>query len=73
MREYNIFIPSILQNYVLHWYYKYLLHPGMDITEAMIFQHLYWPVIGEEVQKELTNCDTYQRTKQINKKMVNTG
>ena len=30
--EDNIVIPSILQSYVLHWYYTYLLHPGMDRT-----------------------------------------
>ena len=41
----KIVIPSILQRYVLHWYHTYLLHPGMDRTEATIFQHLYWPNI----------------------------
>ena len=30
--EDNIFIPSKLQSYVLHWYHKYLLHPEMDRT-----------------------------------------
>ena len=30
-----------IQSYVLHWYCTYLLHPGMDQTEAMIHQHLY--------------------------------
>ena len=29
MCEYNIFILSIIQRYVLHWYHMYLLHPGM--------------------------------------------
>ena len=71
MCEDNIFIPSILQNYVLHWYHKYLLHPGMDIMEATTFQHLYWPGIRESVRKEVTNCDTLQRTKRSNKNMVN--
>ena len=40
-REDNIFIPSKLQSYILYWYRKYLLHPSMDITEAMICQHSY--------------------------------
>ena len=40
-REDIIDIPSILQSYVLHWYHKYLLHPGMDITEDIICEHLY--------------------------------
>ena len=37
----KIVIPLILKSYVLHWYHKYLLHPGMDRMEAMIFQHFY--------------------------------
>ena len=37
----RIFIPSKLQSYVLHWYHTYLLHPGMDRTEAVVHKHLY--------------------------------
>ena len=37
--EYKIVIPSIVQCFVLHWYHIYLLHPGVDRTEAMILQH----------------------------------
>ena len=40
----------------------------MDITEAMLFQHLYWPGIRYSVRKEVTNCDAYQRKKLSNKK-----
>ena len=29
--------------------------------EAMIFQHFYWPVIREAVQKEVTNCDVWKQ------------
>ena len=46
----------------------YLLRPGMDRTEAIIRQRLYWPGIRNSVQKEVTNCDTFQRTKQSNVK-----
>ena len=67
----NIVIQSKLQGYVVHWYHTYLLHPEMDRTEAMIFQHLYWPDIRYAVQKEVNNCDTCQRTKRSNKNMVN--
>ena len=56
----NIVITKILQSYVLHWYHTYLLHPGMDRTEAMICQHFYWPDIIDSDRKELTNCDTCQ-------------
>ena len=34
----------------------------------MICQHLYWIDIRYAVRKEVTNCDTCQRTKRSNKK-----
>ena len=64
----KIGIPLKIQIYVLHWYYAYILHPGIDRTEGMIFQHLYWFDIRYAVRKEVTNCDTCQRTKRSNKK-----
>ena len=41
----------------------YLLNPGMYITEAMIFQHLYWPKIIDAVWMKVTNCDNCQHKK----------
>ena len=64
--EDNIVTPLILQSYILHWCHTYLLHPGMDKTEAMIWQHLYCHVITKSVQKEVNNCDTSQHTKRSN-------
>ena len=64
----KIVIQSILQSYVLHWYHTYLIHLGMDRTEAMIFQHLYQPDIIYTTQKKVTNCDNCQCTKPPNKK-----
>ena len=64
--DYRIVIQSILQSYVLHWYHKYLVRPGMDITEAMISQHLYWPGVRYTVRKKVNDCDTWQRTKWSN-------
>ena len=64
----KIVIPPIMQSYILHWYHYYLLHPGIDGTEAMIRQNLYWTGIRKSVQKEGINCDTFQCTKQSNKK-----
>ena len=66
--EDNIVIASIIQSYELNWYRVYLLHPGMDRTEVTISQHLYWSCIIKPVLKEVINCDTFQRTKQLNKK-----
>ena len=39
-----------------------------SLYKVMICQHLYWPDIRYDVQKEVTNCDTCQRTKLSNKK-----
>ena len=58
--EDKIVLPIILQKYVLNWYHVYLIHPGMDRTEAIIRQHLYWPGIRDAVLKKETNCDTWQ-------------
>ena len=58
---------SILQSYVLTWYHTYIHHTGMYITETMILQNIYWTGIIEAAQKEVTNCDTCQRTKRFKK------
>ena len=34
-------MPMIIQKYIVNWYNKYLLHPGMDHTEATISQNYY--------------------------------
>ena len=48
--EDNIGILPIIQSYALHWYHTYLLNPGMDRTEAMVFQKHYCPGIIDTVQ-----------------------
>ena len=71
MCEDRIVIPSILKSCLLHWYHTYLLHKGMDRTEAMICQHLYLTSIGKSVWKKGTNYDTCQHTKWSNKNVIN--
>ena len=56
----------MFQDYVFCWYHTYLLRPGMDRMETMIFQYLYWPIIINDVRKEVINCDTFQHTKRSN-------
>ena len=46
----------------------HLLRPGMDTTEVMIHQHLYWYTIRPAIRKEVTNCDTCQHPKLPNRK-----
>ena len=64
----NIIIQPKLQSYIFHWYYTYILHPGMDLMKAVIRQHLYWTDIRDSVRKEVTNFGTCQCTKRSNKK-----
>ena len=66
--KYNIVITSKLQSYVLHWYHIYLLHSEIDKMEAIIFHRLHWTRIRYAVRKDVTNCDTFQRTKIPKKK-----
>ena len=47
----KIFITYQLQKYIVKLYHTYLLHPGMDRTESMIFLHLQCPVIREAIWK----------------------
>ena len=56
--EDKVDVLEILQSYVLHCYHVYILHPGIDITKAMIRQKLYWPVIRKAIWKEVKHCDT---------------
>ena len=53
---------------MVKWYHMHLLHPGLDQTEAIIRQYLYWPGIRAAVQKEVTRCDVCQRLKKVSKK-----
>ena len=54
----------------MKWYHLYLLHPGLDRTEAMICQHLYWPGIIKIAQKEVTKCDVCQRINSSTNKYI---
>ena len=61
-------IPQLLQKDVVKEYHMYLLHAGMDRTEAIICQHFYCVGIRKSVQMEVTSCDTCQLTKRSIKK-----
>ena len=59
----KIFILQKFQKYVVKWYHTYIFHPGLDLTEDIILQHLYCTGIRISVQKEVTGCETCQLTK----------
>ena len=61
-------IPTVLREHVVQWYHTYLLHPGVNRTEATIQQHLYWPQMREQIQKILKECPTCQKYKKTTKK-----
>ena len=49
----------------MKWYQTYLLHPGLDLIEVMIFQHLYWPLNRAAGQREVTGCNKLLCTKRF--------
>ena len=57
----KIVMPKILQNYVVNWYHKYLLHPAMDSTEATISQHCYRPNLRDYIRTQIQVCKTFQK------------
>ena len=68
--EDKIVIPSIIKSCILHWFHTYLRHPVLYRMEVMIWEHCTGQVFRKSVQKEVTKCDTCQRTKRSNKKYV---
>ena len=56
-------MPTILQNYVVNWYHKYLLRPGTERTEATISQHYYWPHLRENIRTHKNICKTFQKNR----------
>ena len=48
--------------YAVLRYHAYLLHTGLDRTEVIIHQHLYWTGLKKAVRKEVRNCGTCQHT-----------
>ena len=62
----KIVVPKILQNYVVNWYHTYLLHTGMDCTEATISQHYYWPQLKDNICTHIEVCKTCQKNKKQN-------
>ena len=45
----------------------YLLHPGMDCTEATISQHYYWNNLRGEIGPILRLCKSLQKNRKQNK------
>ena len=61
-----IFIPLIIQSYILHWFDMYVLYIGLDRIDAMIRQHFYWYRI-KQCPYSSKKCDTFRCTNQSNK------
>ena len=61
-------VPTILQKSLVNWYHTYLLHPGMDHTEATINQHYYWPNLRDDIRSHIKICEICQKNKKQNKK-----
>ena len=66
-RKNKIFVTGNPPKYVVNWYHMYLVHPVLDQTEEVIYQHLYWNIIIKDIRKKFKNCDTYQHKKRPTK------
>ena len=58
-----MFIPYKYQIYVVHWYQIYILHPGLDIMQAMVFQEKFQPGIRKAIWNGVKTYDIFQRKK----------
>ena len=59
-----MFIPYKYQIYVVHWYQIYILHPGLDIMQAMVFQEKCQTGIRKAIRNGVKTYDIFQRKKQ---------
>ena len=57
-----------LQKHVIDWYHTTLCHPGINRTEELITQHLWWPNIRSQITNHVQVCPTCQRNKRKVKK-----
>jgi hypothetical protein len=65
----KIVVPKKLQARVIQWYHDYLGHPGINLTEETIGQHLWWPKMRYcQITNLVTFCSTCQRNKLKNSK-----
>ena len=64
----KIVTPTKLQKYVIDWYYTVLCHPGINRTEVTISQHLYWPLMRDQITSYVKACPTCQKNKRKVKK-----
>ena len=59
----KIVVPEALRDRAVHFYHTYLLHPGINRTEASIAQHLWWPNMREHIRHICEVCPSCQKNK----------
>jgi hypothetical protein len=64
----KIVIPKSKHKQVVEWYHHYLGHPGINRTEEMISQHLWWPKMRDYITNSVNGCAICQRNKKQLKK-----
>ena len=66
----KIVIPSSPEDWVARWHHAYLLHPGINRTEAAIWQCLHWLNMTAKIRRHCETCPTCQVNKKTTKKMM---
>ena len=62
----KIVTPTTIQHYAVNWYHMYLMHIGMDLTEAAISQHYYRPKLRDDIHTQVKVFKTGQKNKNKN-------
>jgi hypothetical protein len=52
----KIFIPTVIINPVIDWYYQHLCHSGATRTEATDRNTMMWPGLTQNVQSHCKTC-----------------
>ena len=58
----------MIRKYVVNWYHTYLLHMGMELTEATISQHYYWSHLRDNIYTHIKVCKAYHKNRKQNLK-----
>ena len=49
-------MPTILRKQIVNWHHTYIIHTGIDRTEATISQHYYWTNSGGDILTHTKVC-----------------
>ena len=70
-RNDKIVVLTIVWDYVVNWYHKYLLHPSTEHIKANICWYYFWPNLRENIHTHIEVSKTFQKNRKQNLKYGN--